>query len=445
MDGTGAATPFGAMVDDRTDRGVFRVDRTVYTDEAVFEAEIERIFEGGWVYLCHESQVAAPGDYFAAEIGRQPVFVIRGKDGTLGCFVNACSHRGALLTPMRQGNARALTCRFHGWAYDLGGRCIRIKNQESGFPDPAFSRGRFDLRAIARLDSYRGFVFGSLAAGVPPLGEYLGPAARWMDLLAVQSPDGLEVVPGSSTYVVRGNWKLQAENSVDGYHVSTVHRVFANTIANRESRDAAAGMRRTESGRFSGNVPTGAYDLGNGHMAIWAQHTTPEARPIWEARERLESELDPVEVDWILNRGRNLYLFPNVMLMDNPSTQIRLMRPVAPDRSEVTVYCIAPRGESAGARAARLRKFEDFYLTAGMATSDDVAALEASHDGSAARGARWNDFARGMADMVAGADEAARALGFEPAASCPDWDHEGLFHGFYRAWRDRLEDGGQAG
>ncbi len=441
MDGTSGPPSFGSLVDDRVEEGVFRVDRAIYTDEAVFEAEIERIFEDGWVFLCHESQVARPGDYFATEIGRQPVVVLRGRDGVVGCFINACSHRGALLTPFRQGNARVLACRFHGWAYDLGGRCIRIKNQESGFSDPEFSRRRFDLRAIARLDSYRGFLFGSLVAGVPPLADHLGAARRWIDLLAVQSPDGLEVVPGSSTYVIRGNWKLQAENSVDGYHVSTVHRVFASTIANREARDGTTGIGQTEAGRIRGNVPTGGYDLGNGHMAIWAQHTTPEVRPIYEAKERLEAGLPAADVDWILNRGRNLYLFPNVMLMDNPSTQIRLMKPIAADRAEVTVYCIAPKGESARARAARLRKFEDFYLTAGMATSDDIAALEASHDGSAARGSRWNDFVRGLPDLIAGPDPGARELGFEPAACCPDWDHEGLFHGFYRAWRARMETG----
>ena len=94
---------FHDLVDDRVDEGVFRVDRSIYTDEAVFEAEIERIFEGGWVFLCHESQVEKPGDYWSTEIGRQPVFVMRQKDGSLGCFINACSHRGALLTPLKQG------------------------------------------------------------------------------------------------------------------------------------------------------------------------------------------------------------------------------------------------------------------------------------------------------------------------------------------------------
>ena len=435
------AIPGGAapLVDDRVAEGVFRVDRAVYTDPAIFEREMDSIFAKCWVYLCHESQVAAHGDYFWTEIGRQPVFVHRQEDGSLKCFINACSHRAAVLTPFRQGNAKTITCRFHGWTYRCDGACIGIKNAEEGT-----DRGRYDLREIARLDSYRGFVFGCLDADVMPLGDWLGAARRWIDLIAVQSPDGLEVVPGSSTYAVDGNWKLQAENSVDGYHVSTVHRVFANTIAARESKSEYTGIGRTESGRLAGGrVASAQYDLGNGHMAIWAQHTTPEVRPIWEARERLARDLGPAELDWILNRGRNLYLFPNVMLMDNPSTQIRVVKPLAADRADVTVRCVAPRGESDRARAGRLRKFEDFYLTSGMATSDDIAALESTHEGAGAADARWNDFNRGMDEMTEGADEDARRLGFEPAASAANWDHEIIYHGFYRQWQRMLNGDAQ--
>jgi benzoate/toluate 1,2-dioxygenase alpha subunit len=227
---------------------------------------------------------------------------------------------------------------------------------------------------------------------------------------------------------------MQAENGVDGYHVSTVHRVFATTMSARQERDNRQGMGKTEAGRIVSNVPTASYDLGNGHMAIWATHTTPEVRPIWERREELKARLPAAKVDWILNKGRNLMIFPNVLLMDNPSTQIRVMKPIAPDLTEVTVYCIAPKGESKAARFARLRKFEDFYLTAGMATSDDIAALEDTHAGSQARYARWNEMSRGWHATVRGPDEDAKRLGFEPVTSNPNWDHEVLFHGFYRHW-----------
>ncbi|MBK17665.1 MAG: benzoate 1,2-dioxygenase large subunit [Rhodospirillaceae bacterium] len=438
MDGSYRASGFEGLVDDRVDEGVFRVDRSIYTDQEIFDAEIERIFERGWVYLCHESQIPDEGCYFSSDIGRHPVVVIRQKNDEIGAYINVCSHRGALLTPKKQGKARTLTCRFHGWAYSCDGRCVRIKNEKEGFGEEGFDRSQYDLKPVAKLANYRGFIFGCLVEDVEPIEEYLGAAAVWIDLMVEQSPEGLEVVPGSSTYVIRGNWKMQLENSVDGYHVSTVHRVFASTVRNREERDGLQGLKQTEGGRLVGIVPSGAYDLGNGHMSIWAQHTTPERRPIYKKREWLKENLPAAHVEWILEKGRNLALFPNVMLMDNPSTQIRYIKPISADRAEATVYCIAPVGEDAEARAARLRKFEDFYLTAGMATSDDMAALEDTMVGSMATQTKWSDFNRGMNKMIIGADEGAKAVGFEPVSSSESWENETLFFGFYRRWRDMM-------
>ena len=81
MDGSIVENPVSALVDDRMDEGMFRVDRSVYTDEDIFEQEIAKIFEKSWIFLCHENQVEKHGDYFWTEIGRQPVFVHRQDDG----------------------------------------------------------------------------------------------------------------------------------------------------------------------------------------------------------------------------------------------------------------------------------------------------------------------------------------------------------------------------
>lgn len=430
-----------ALVDDR--EGQFRVDRSVYLEQDLFDAEMQFLFEGGWIYLAHESQIREPGDYFSTRIGRQPVFVVRRRDGGMAAHINACAHRGATLVPFEHGRANAFVCRFHGWSFSHDGRCIKIKGEETGAYPEGDAKARYPLTPVARLESYRGFIFASLTEKVPPLREWLGPAHTWIDLLADQSPQGLEVVRGASTYTVLGNWKLQAENGVDGYHVSTVHGVFAKTVANRQEKSRVEGMGKTEAGRMTGNVSSGCYHFGNGHLGVWAQHTTPQVRPLWRQKERLEREFSPERVDWMLNRGRNLFLFPNVFIMDNPSTQIRTLNPVAPGVCEVTVRCVAPVGEAPDARAARLRKFEDFYLTSGMATSDDLAALEAVHAGGAARAARWNDFSRGTTAIRRGAEDADGAgIGLTPDLMTPNWDHEALYHGFYRTWKERLLAGG---
>ena len=84
-------------------------------------------------------------------------------------------------------------------------------------------------------------------------------------------------------------------------------------------------------------------------------------------------------------------------------------------------------------------KFEDFYLTTGMATSDDLAALESTHLGGLGRAARWNDYARGQTAVLRGAQDTDGAkIGSEPQAMTQNWDHEVMYHGFYRYWREAL-------
>src|SRR4051794_37821663 len=115
-----AKNRLAALIDERGGR--FRVDRAVYNDPDIFQAELEVFFESGWVFLAHESQIAKPGDYFSTRIGRQPVFVLRKKNGAIGGYINACAHRGATLVPFEQGRANVFTCRFHGWVFNHEGK-----------------------------------------------------------------------------------------------------------------------------------------------------------------------------------------------------------------------------------------------------------------------------------------------------------------------------------
>jgi benzoate/toluate 1,2-dioxygenase alpha subunit len=423
------------LIDDRPSH--FKVDRSVYTDQSIFDREMELIFEQNWVYLCHASQIANEGDFYSTRMGRQPVYAVRGKDSKINAFVNACSHRGAILTPMRRGNAKTLTCRFHGWCFNTEGRCVKVKNEKVGWPEGC-DKSQFGLTPVARVEEYKGFVFGSLSADVEPLQDFLGEAKTFINLLADQSADGMEIVRGGQTYLIRGNWKLQAENGVDGYHVSTVHRVFAGAMAKREELEGAEGMRKTESGRIVGIVPTGQYDLGHGHMLVWAKRATPEVAPLHASLDRLQQRFPDDRIEWMLRRGRNLLVFPSTHFMDQPSTQIRVLLPISPSETECRVYCIAPKGEPREARAARVRKFEDFYMLTGMATPDDMAALEDVQLGSHATAARWNNIERGRAVMVDGADDEARALGINPVSSSGSWENETLYYGFFRQWSKEM-------
>jgi benzoate/toluate 1,2-dioxygenase alpha subunit len=224
--------------DDAT--GDYRLHRSAFTDERLFELEMKHIFEGNWIYLAHESQIPNNNDYYTTQMGRQPVFIARNRQGELNAFINACSHRGAQLCRLKRGNKATYTCPFHGWTFNNSGKLLKVKDPEdAGYPDSFNKDGSHDLKKVARFANYKGFLFGSLNPDVPSIEEFLGEAAKIIDMIVNQSPDGLEVLRGASTYTFEGNWKLQAENGADGYHVSAVHWNYAATTNRRKEAPSA--------------------------------------------------------------------------------------------------------------------------------------------------------------------------------------------------------------
>ena len=100
-------------VEDNAREGAYRVARDIFTDPEIFELEMKHIFEGNWIYLAHESQIPNKNDYFTTYMGRQPIFIARNRDGELNAFINACSHRGAMLCRFKRGSRVIFTCPFH--------------------------------------------------------------------------------------------------------------------------------------------------------------------------------------------------------------------------------------------------------------------------------------------------------------------------------------------
>ena len=202
------------------EHGLYRGRREAFTDPELFELEMKYIFEGNWIYLAHESQLPNNNDYLTTYIGRQPIVISRDKEGQLHALINACSHKGAMLCRRKKDNRGTFTCPFHGWTFRNNGKLLKVKDPRgAGYPEQFNTEGSHDLTKVARFESYRGFLFGSLNPDVVPLTEFLGGAAKVIDMIVDQSPDGLEVLKGSSTYTYDGNWKVQAENGADGYHV----------------------------------------------------------------------------------------------------------------------------------------------------------------------------------------------------------------------------------
>ena len=433
---------FGCLVEDGGRAGRFTVQRGIFTEAEVFASEMQHIFEGGWVYLAHESQLANPHDYMTVRVGRKSVIVQRDAEGGVRAFLNACPHRGSRLCSSGQGNKRVHVCPYHGWSFDSSGRNRLVKGRETGGYNEAFDAASHDLLSLPRVASYRGFIFGSLVAEVPLLADYLGAAAAFIDLLADQSPEGLEVVAGSAAYRYRGNWKLQVENGVDGYHFTTVHQNYLRVLMQRGARAGENGVQdavRTGFDHKNWGKEAGWYDLGSGHTLLWLLSTAPSDRPLWGQRDELIRRVGEVRAKWMVERQRNLALFPNVQLMDQNSTQIRVIVPLAADLTEVRSYCFAPKGELPAARERRLRQFEDFFNASGFATPDDLAVFENVQAGCETAPLVRHGYDRGMKRLDAGVEDEARALGIEPAAAGGDAQDELLYHGFYRRWREAMK------
>ena len=121
--------------------------------------------------------------------------------------------------------------------------------------------------------------------------------------------------------------------------------------------------------------------------------------------------------------------------MDQFSSQIRIARPISVDKTEITIYCIAPKGESAEARTKRIRQYEDFFNVSGMATPDDLEEFRSCQTGYGA-GRGWNDMSRGAAHWVEGADAAAREIDLNPLLSGVRTEDEGLFVLQHKYWQE---------
>ncbi|WP_289101416.1 Rieske 2Fe-2S domain-containing protein [uncultured Marinobacter sp.] len=415
--------------------GHYRCDRSIFTDEELFELEMKHIFEGNWIFLAHESQIENPGDYYTTMVGRQPVIITRTKDGELKAILNTCTHRGATLCRKKRGNKTSFTCPFHGWTFKNDGKLLKAKDQKKGgYPESFDVDGSHDLKQLPKFENYRGFLFGSLNSDVLPLEEYLGETTKVLDAIVDQAPEGLEILRGASTYTYEGNWKLTAENGADGYHVSTVHWNYLSTMGQRNYEKGGTEAVDAKSWSNEG----GFYSFENGHMMLWTRLTNPEVRPVYNQLERLEKEVGEAKADFIVRTTKNLCLYPNVYVMDQFSTQIRVLRPIDVNKTEITIYCWAPKGESAENRAKRIRQYEDFFNVSGMGTPDDLEEFRACQQGYYAKGTKWNDMSRGAQHWIEGADDWAKGINLKPILSGAKPEDEGLYVTHHQHWVEEM-------
>lgn len=392
------------VVDDQVNQ-TFRVHRTAMTSPEVHRAEIERIFATSWLYVGHESEIPNPGDFVRRPLAGRPIFMVRGaKTGNINVFHNSCTHRGALVCRKDAGTAKVFSCFYHAWSFDTEGRLKGVPDRE------AYSGGlnfeELGLKRVARVESYRGFVFASFDPDIVDLPTYLAGARDYLDLVIDGCGGDVEITRGTNEYSFDANWKLLVENSVDGYHAQSTHDTYFKYLVSLGTD-------------MQGGVQGRAVDLGNGHAVI--EYSSPWGRPVakWEPLfgEHARGEIERLRAELVDRYGeerahrmaevnRNMLIYPNLVVNDIMAVTVRTMFPAAPDRVDVTAWQLAPADELPTLRRRRLDSFLTFLGPGGFATPDDIEALESCQQGFAGGGVEWNDISRGMGRGPVANDEA---------------------------------------
>jgi benzoate/toluate 1,2-dioxygenase alpha subunit len=418
-----AVTSFAGLVDD--ENGDFRLHTDIYTDPAVFDAEMRLIFERTWVYIGHESEIAAAGDYRTTTIGRQPVIFTRHEDGEVHVLLNRCRHRGAVVCRLDSGHSNFFRCPYHSWVYQNDGTLVGVA-QASGYPED-FDKAGLGLLRAPRVATYRGLIFASLAPDGPGLEEHLGPVRPYVDWWFDRSPAGtITMISPPHKYPYAANWKWQAENGADGYHGNYVHASWQKLLE-RAGEAPVKDIKRYREGGCTRGFPYGHGLLerpgGLNPAASWTGRMMAKYPGYAEA---LRGRFSDDDIDEISAR-RNIFIFPNAYLFD---THIRSIRPVAVDRTEVSLRVYALDGVPDELNEGRYRAHERFYGPSGFGSPDDIEIFLSCQTGLGADGIDWILMSRGL--------HREEAIDGELVGHSTD---ETPTRSIYREWKRLMQDG----
>lgn len=366
---------------------VDRVHRRLYTEQAIFDLEMELIFERTWVFVGHESELAEPGDYKTTYIGRQPAILSRHQDGNVYVLMNRCTHRGAVVCREEQGNASFFQCIYHGWAFNNRGDLVRVPFR-GGYGE-GFEEDALGLLRAPRVASYRGFIFASLSPEGESLEDYLGKAKSYIDLTVDVAPEGeIRVQSGVQKYAYPGNWKLQIENWVDGYHPKFTH-------------ETAFAIRDRKGGRGGSSEGSGATarTFGRGHCVLdysgtrtgWCSTAAKYEEYVKELGSRLGSE----RAKEVLTRDPQILIFPNLFLYKHMQ-HYRVVRPVAVDWTEVRAYPYTMKGAPDELNDEAVKGIGLWASAAGFGQPDDMEAFARCQEGLQVTGVDWLLLMRGL-------------------------------------------------
>jgi choline monooxygenase len=245
----------------------------LYRDPDVVDLEQRLIFERNWVFAAHVSSLPEPGSYATASAGTQPVLLVRDDEGTLRAFRNVCRHRGSRLLAGEGDCGKAIRCRYHGWTYRLDGELIGVPEARS---IPGLDKSALGLFPV-RVETLAGLIFVNLDPHAAPLADTLPGLAERL------APWDIEGLVPSHPYSggQPANWKIVADNYLEGYHVPIAHpglmRLLDYKRYDVELHDGYVWFDAPLRDKPSGNLLERAYQrmvkpmpgLGEEHRRIW--------------------------------------------------------------------------------------------------------------------------------------------------------------------------------
>ncbi len=384
-----------------------RVRREVYTEPQIFELEMQRIHERVWIYCGHESQIPKSGDYYTLQIGRQPMLMVRGSDGSISVLYNRCPHRGNMMCGDRHGNTgEFFRCSYHAWTFKHDGK-LRSIPMDSAYAGTRFGKDNPDcsMKRAARVENYRGFVFASLSPEGASLKEFLGDAIVAFDDMCDRAPEGeVEVVPNCFRVIQHSNWKIFLENQLDALHPSVVHQSTGRAAHDIEKKIA----------KQTGNTPL-SYHMLSAFATVtidkWDNFQTlnyPGGHSVLTGYMGLRpQDPDTLAYDQIMKKkygqkrfeeivGVNIHhviVYPGLSVQ-SPLQQLRAVRPLGVDRTLTEIWHFRLKGAPEAIYRRSLAYYNLVNSPATLINADDLENFWKCHQGLAANAGDWVTFGR---------------------------------------------------
>jgi len=245
----------------------------LYCDPEFFEAEKKAFLRAAPQVVCHESDIAEPGEWRSIDYLGESVIVIRGDDGTVRAFANVCRHRGSRLVDATGGCAKVLTCPYHAWSYARDGRLVGVPHRQEY---PGLRTEDHGLFPVA-LERWRGFLFVVLEPGAPSVSEMMAPYD------AEVAPYRFEELRAIGRITLRPrplNWKTIADNYSDHLHIPVGHPGLTRLFGRNYRIEAKEHVDRMEGDlveKESANPSERAYQK----YLPEAEHLPPSHRRKW--------------------------------------------------------------------------------------------------------------------------------------------------------------------